>query len=253
MIFNNSIIDNAFIFPNFDFESISYSDYQNSTIDLKSEFDFDIFRPFLQNPKPEFIIEPRNTKRGRPSKVNKKKREHSSSSTDNIISKIQTHYLTFIVSFLNDSVKEFYQYQKYKFSNFIHEEKSKVSFDYLESMKNSTIRDLITKMHISTKYKCCKDNNINILKQLEQIPFFESLFKIKYLDLFPKYYNNKQPLRELLIEDARIPFSHKTKSFSELLRKKYNLKLKGNLIGAAENFYLNDNTISNSGSTDEDI
>ena len=58
-------------------------------------------------------------------------------------------------------------------------------------MKNSTIGDLLFKMTISPKFKCCKDNNINNLKQLEQISFFQSLFNIKYLDLFAKYYNNK--------------------------------------------------------------
>ena len=163
MIFNNTIIDSSFTFDNYDDsnETISYYDYQNKSIDLKSEFDIDIIRLLLQNPRPEFISELRKTKRGRPNKLNKRKKEHSSSSTDNVIRKIQTHYLTFITSFANDSIKGFFEEQKYKFANFTYKEKSKVSFDYLDEMKNSTIGDLLFKMTISSKFKCCKDNNIN--------------------------------------------------------------------------------------------
>ena len=243
MIFNNTIIENSLIFDNLDDieGAISYKDYQANTVDLRSEFNIDIIRILLQNQRPEFISELRKTKRGRPNKLNKRKKEHSSSSTDNVIRKIQTHYLTFITSFANDSIKGFFEEQKYKFANFTYKEKSKVSFDYLDEMKNSTIGDLLFRMTISPKFKCCKDNNINNLKQLEQIPFFQSLFNIKYLDLFSKYYNANQPLKELLINGVKISFSSKTRSFSELLQRKENKKLKGVLIDVAENFYLKDN------------
>ena len=120
-------------------------------------------------------------------------------------------------------------------------------------MKNSTIGDLLIKMNISPKFKCSKENNIYMMKQLEQEPFFANLFKIKYLDLFSKYYNNAQPLKEILIEDKKIIISPKTKSFSGLLEKKINLKLKALLIDVAENFYLNDTTLSNSNDIDTDI
>ena len=151
MIFNNTIKDNSFIFYNYDdsSRSISYDDYQTNTVDLRNEFNIDIIRVLVQKPKPEFISEKRNTKRGRPNKLNKRKKEHSSSSTDNLIRKIQTHYLNFVISFINDSIKRFFQYQKYKFANFTYKEKSKVSFDYLEKMKNSTIGDILFKMTIS--------------------------------------------------------------------------------------------------------
>ena len=254
MIFNNTLIENSLIFDNLDDieGAISYKDYQANTVDLRSEFNIDIIRILLQNQRPEFISELRKTKRGRPNKLNKRKTEHSSASTDNIIFKIQTHFLNFIISFINDSVKGFFKYQKYKFANFSHKEKSKVSFDYLDEMKNSTIGDLLFKMTISPKFKCGKDNNINNLKQLEQIPFFQSLFNIKYLDLFAKYYNANQPLKELLINGVKISFSSKTRSFSELLQRKNNKKLNEFLIDITENFYLNDN-INSINDTDTEI
>ena len=255
MILNNSILDNSNIWPSYD-DSIgdfSYSDFQNSSADLRNELFIDIFRPLSQRSSPEFITEQRNKKRGRPNKANKRRREHSSSSTDNMIIKIQTHFLTFVVCFVNDIIKGFYNCQKYKFAKFDHKQKSKVSFDYIDWMKNSTIGDLLGKMDISTKFKCSKDNNINIMNKLEQVPFFSNIFKIKYLDLFSKYYNNKQPLKELLIEDKKITLTPKTKTFSELLQKKHNLKLKKLLVDIAENFYLNDNTLCNRNDIDTDI
>ena len=252
MIFNNSIIDNSFTFPLGDensFDSDIY--YPKTTPYLTTEFNIDIIKPLLENPRPKFKTELKNKKRGRHGTYNNKKREHSASSIDNIISKIQTHFLNFVICFVNDSIKGFFKYQKYKFIKFNYKEKSKVSFKYIDSMKNSTIGDLLNKMKISSKFKCSKDKNINNLKKLSQITFFRNLFKMKYLELFSKYYNNKQPLRELLIEDVIISFSLKTKTFSELLQKYKNSE--DEIIHVAEKFYLNDYNTINSAKVDEEV
>ena len=50
----------------------------------------------------------------------------------------------------------------------------------------------------------------------------------------------------------KISFSSKTNSFSELLQRKENKKLKEFLIDIAENFYLNDN-INSINDTDTEI
>lgn len=55
---------------------------------------------------------------------------------------------------------------------------------------------------------------------MEETPIFKSLFDIKYLELFSKYYNNKQPLKEVIINDQAISLSPKTESFYHLLEKK---------------------------------
>ena len=123
--------------------------------------------------------------------------------------------------------------------NLAYKEKSKVTFDYLYEIKNSTIGEILSSMRISPKYKIFnKDTNINNLKELEGIPFFENIFKMKYLDLFVKYFNNKNQLKELLIGDAIITLSPKTKTFYDLLQK--NSFMKKDLIDVAENFYIND-------------
>ena len=239
--FNNSLYD-SFNSSNSDEISINNSDinYQNNLPIFENEFDSNIIKNLLQNSRPRFKSESKKTKRGRPNITNKRKRAHLSTDVDNIISKIQVHFLNFMISFINDSINGFFKYQKFKFLNFSHKEKSKVTVDYLNEMKNSTIGELLLKMNISSKYKRCKDININRnnLKQLEQNPFFESLFKIKYLDLFSKYHNNKQPPKELFINDKKIILSNNTKTFSELLEK--NKELKNDIIEVAEKFYIND-------------
>ena len=241
MTFNFPLND-PFTFPNTDI-LINDADinYKNTTFILQSEFNSDIINIFLQNSKPKFKSELSKKKRGRPTITNKGKIVHSSSCIDNIISKIQIHFLNFLISFINDSIKGFYGYQKFEFLNFSHKEKSKVSFDYLNEIKNSTIGELLLKINISSKYKRNKGININKnnFEQLEQNPFFKSVFNIKFLALFSKYFNNRLPLNEILIEDKKISLSPNTKSFSELLEK--NMESKNDIIDIAEKFYINDN------------
>ena len=255
-MFNNSLNDNYFIDSDFDelFESNPDINFQTSVPHFKNEFDTEIINALLQNPRPEFIIESHKKNRGRHISFNKRKRrrEHTRLSTYNIITKIQTHFFTFIISFVNDSVKEICENQQIEFLNFAHNEKRKVNFNYLNEIKNSTIEELIKNMNISSKYTSKDINtNKNNLKVLEETPFFKSLFDIKYLELFSKYYNNKQPLKEVLINDQVISLSQKTESFYHLLEK--NKLSKSSLIEVAEKFYLNDININKSDDSETGI
>ena len=54
--------------------------------------------------RPTFITEPAKKKRGKKRYKESKKAEHTAFAPENIITKIQVHYLNFIVSFLNDCV-----------------------------------------------------------------------------------------------------------------------------------------------------
>ena len=56
-----------------------------------------------------FKIESAKKKRGPKKKKETKKAEHNAWAKENIISKIQRHYLNFIVSFLNDSILSEYK------------------------------------------------------------------------------------------------------------------------------------------------
>ena len=149
-------------------------------------------------------------------------------------------------------MKEICENQQIEFLNFAHNEKRKVNFNYLNEIKNSTIEELIKNMNIFSKYTIKDINtNKNNLKVLEETPFFKSLFDIKYLELFSNYYNNKQPLKEVLINDQVISLSQKIESFYHLLEK--NKLSKSSLIEVAEKFYLNDININKSDDSETGI
>ena len=68
---------------------------------------------------------------------------------------------------------------------------------------------------------------------------FKKIFSIKYLELFHHYYNDEQPLNELMIFGKEIILSSKTKSFYYLLDKNKNLR--EDIVNYAKMAYFNDN------------
>ena len=103
-----------------------------------------------------FKIELLHKKRGRKSTEKIKKKIPNSLRYDNIASKIQTHFLSFLISFLNDCVASFSFDQKIFFLKFRYKEKSKSSSKYFKKLKNSSIEELIESMNISDKIKNLK-------------------------------------------------------------------------------------------------
>jgi hypothetical protein len=89
-----------------------------------------------------FTTETVKKKRGIKRNKDSKKAEHSIYSNDNITSKIQIHFLNFIISFLNDCLLSFGT-KELSFKNIDYKVKSKVSRKHLEEMKNSTILDIL--------------------------------------------------------------------------------------------------------------
>ena len=166
-------------------------------------------------------------------------KEHSARSRDNIISKIQSHFMNFVVSLLNDCILKFFKKKKFNFKKFNYKEKANSSHDHFENLKNYNINQLIESMKISNKYKkCSKDINIKHLMKLRNHPWFSSFLKMKYLDLFNIYYNDQQPFNEILLFGETIKLSKKTKPFYLLLIM--NNKLKEEIIEVVEDEYIND-------------
>ena len=172
------------------------------------------------------IVGPIIKKKRGPIKIKEsKKAVHNDWSNDNITSKIQIHYLNFIISFLKDCVFSFFGKKKFIFKNIDYKEKSKVTKAHLEKMKHSTILDILKNIDISNKYKHY-DKNINRvnMQALIKYSWFRKILEMKYLELFLYYYNDEQPLKELILFDEKVISSEKTKSFYDLLQKKEQLK-----------------------------
>ena len=196
---------------------------------------------------PYFIIsrqkeqsEQEKKRRGKQVKLNakrSKKEMHSSISEDNILTKIQTHFLNFIIFFLNDCVYNYYKNRKIKFIKFAHEIKAKVSSKYLNKMKNSTIYDLLTEIEISSKFtRHNKNNNEKNAKILNEIPWFKKIFELKFLDLFQYYHNENKKLNKIFLFEREITLTNDTKSYYFLLEK--NMTIKKEIIEITKYNYL---------------
>ena len=259
MNFRNSLSSTINYFNNLRIDDIRYDIFDLSSTDdniikkpslsdiIEEENYFPIIKIGNNIIKPEekikrikFKVEFCKKKRGRKTTKEIKKPVHTALTPDNIHTKIQTHFLNFIISFINDCVRSFSFEEKIHFLNFNHYKKAKVSKEYFQEMKNYSIKELLLKMDISVKYKKY-DKRINIvnlekLTKNDKDDWFQKIFSIKYLELFSLYYNNAQPLNELSFSGKKIFFSKKTKPFYYLLQK--NKELKEHIINYSKIFYF---------------
>ena len=168
------------------------------------------------------LIVPEKRPRGRQVKSGTKcsiKRRHLSTSEDNILSKIQVHFLKFLIYFLNDCLPDYYKKNDICFKKFAHKVISKVSSVHLNKIKNSTIYEILKETPISKKYKSKKNTNIELAEELYQIDWFKRLFGLKFMELFFFYYNEIKQLKKIFLFDREIILSNDTKSYYFLLDK----------------------------------
>ena len=126
-------------------------------------------KPFLKfvikeekSTKIRFELIQKKRKRGRPKAVyindlKKYNKIHGKNQTDNLLRKIQVHYFSFIVSFLNNILRTL-KYKR-KFLKLNYEYKSNINKNFIDSLKEKTIGQIICNK-ISNKYK---EENSNIL------------------------------------------------------------------------------------------
>ena len=170
------------------------------------------------------------------SKLNKK-RKHESSSRDNMKTKIQVHFFSFIINISNDALlTEFNKKKRYNFKRIDYKIKQKANQELFEKLKNSCIKNVI-KMNISPKFKkYSEDYNKKMLNKVYNIStWLDKFFDMNYLRLFNYYYNNHKPLNKILFEGKEIRLSEKTKCFYDLLEK--NPKDKIDLINTIKSEY----------------
>ena len=159
-----------------------------------------------------------NKKRGRKSSK-KGKREHSAFDQDNIIRKIQVHYISFIIDFTNDVIQNvLIDNKELIFKSINYEFKKTVNHSYLEKLNFLAIGDIL-KLKISPKIKKYKENINELIynKLYNMNNFFKTFFETSYLELFNKYYYQEE--REVNVNGYKIKLSEKTKLFTDLLTK----------------------------------
>ena len=207
------------------------------------------------NKKDLFKTEQLKRKRGR--KINKesKKATHSALFKDNIKRKIQVHFLTFLVSLINDIISTF-PFKEISLKDLAHNMKQKISKVYFEKLKKSSIKELIENINISSKFKNYEENiNKEVIKKLIEYDFdyFSKLFEKDYLFFFRLYYNDEKPLNKLSLFGKTIEFSKKTESFYILIKNQEDKELKKAIIEGAKRYFIADiNNIESDGEKGDD-
>ena len=150
------------------------------------------------------------------------------------------HFLNFVISFLNDIIFDYFKNKNIQLAKFAHKIKSKVSSVHFTKMKNSTIYNMLEEFEISPKYKTDKNINKKIVKYLNQIPLFNKLFWMKFLDLFHRYYlNETKELKKVFVFDREITLLNGTESYYFLLKK--NKSIKNEIIEITQKNYCFNN------------
>jgi hypothetical protein len=183
-----------------------------------------------------FKIE-KNKKRGRKSR--KKKKFHLKSDFDNVLTKIQIHFLNFLINISNDVLKATLTKNNLHFKHINYNFKKKITYEHIKHLKTVPIKELLEK-DISSKYrKYSKDFNSKILQQvIPSSKWLEEFFNMKYLSLFRIYYNNCKPLRQINFNGKNINLSLNTKSFFNLLKKNRIKLMRAKIISTAQDAYF---------------
>lgn len=160
-------------------------------------------------------------------KINAIKKVHDKFYNDNIRRKIKSLYHKYIISLLNNLIKQKLKRIKKKFVKMNIIITKDVSIEYNRNLLNKSIKDII--VDVSKKYSN-KDINKNVIKFIEAQKNNEEIIKIlnmTYEDLFTNYYlkSNKNDISNNSFE------AHK-----EILLKKYGEKYLSLFIQNTENF-----------------
>lgn len=218
--------------------------------------DRNIKHELKKNKKNLFLTEKNKQKRppGRKGKeFLHRKRKHGKEDLDNILSKIQIHYINFIRNLSNDAIKtvpELNPKEDIEFKDIDYRFKRCINFSNFEKLKNLPIKDILCKP-ISPKFtkfkkKCEQYNLFTYNKVIKKSEWLKKCFEIKYNTLFERYYNNSEQLNNINLEGKIITLSNKTKSFYDLINSQKNEDLKQKIIDVTELAYLNKKRNSNS-------
>ena len=172
---------------------------------------------YLENSNSKEEKMPKHIKKTK--KANKKK-THTASDDDNILRKIQVHYISFIISLSNDIVSSLVNDKNVpRFEYIDYKQKKIVNHEFVESLKKKKIEEVV-KFKISPKIKKNEFINGNIYKSvLERCPIIQKFFERTYLSLFEEYYKTKDNIFMFNEKVVLLSDETKKKTFGKLIEK----------------------------------
>ena len=147
-----------------------------------------------------------------------KEKFHDKNKVDNLIRKIQVHYMSFILSFLNEIIKHLKIVKQ--FLKIDYNIKKDVHKKNLNELKEKTIGEIISS-EISPKYKNNEKNyNKIIVDDLSKNEVLRSILSQNYMSFFKEVYyksNNKINLKRYGA-DEEIILSNKVETYKDFLK-----------------------------------
>ena len=138
------------------------------------------------------------------------KKRHGKKAFDNVTTKIQVNFISFLISFANDVIKEVSNNDKTLFfKNIDYKEKSNVKSSNLVNCKKLKVDDILEKS-ISRKFRSTNENHNKVV--YEKIinlssEVCEEYFNMRIVPIFQKYYNNCKPCNKVMIYGKSIYLS----------------------------------------------
>lgn len=182
-----------------------------------------------------------NKKRGRIVKKNLPEKEHGKYDFDNVLTKIQVHFINFLINLANDAINTQFNskyYITHKFKQINYKEKKNIRHNYIMDCFKKPIKDII-QLDITTKYKNFDSKyNKELYAQLTaQSEWLKDFLDLKFIDVFSDYYYNLgKELKSFNFKDKKVNISKSTKSFKYLLEKEVNLVQE--IISIVKDVYL---------------
>ena len=151
----------------------------------------------INNDKENFINNNSNKKekkRGRDKKILNSKRIHDKFSKDNILRKLQTHYLAFLTNFANLLIKQIlFEDKDMQFYSLKHKFFKNINKNRINLLKKQSLSDILK----CTKIPQCKSakNNTDVYNKItSKSIIIKNIIDKPYLEYFQIYYNSKKKI-----------------------------------------------------------
>lgn len=186
---------------------------------------------FSDTKEHSFINQSNNTGNKRPNPDNPEEDNNENSETkkkkrrkfekDNVLMKIQCHYMTFIIKFINNILEYFNYDPKERFKDIKYSYKKNIKKSNFISLKGKKLYEIITN-EVSKKIK--EPNllfNLNLYEKLKNDEIIRSILNENYLNLFKNVYHKSDrnvDLRPYGI-DVIIPLSETIEMYNDIEQK----------------------------------
>lgn len=200
-------------------EKISFPRVAHNYLPTNKEKKFEIKKAASLKKDSFMAIKKKRGKKKTNSDLNDK--PHDKYSPDNLLRKIQVHYLGFVIAFLNE-ILSFLKYNK-KFLKLGYDYKKNITKKNLEYLKDKKIIDVVCNQ-ISKKYKKVEYSNTIICENIKDDKILNKILSENYLTFFEKIYYKSNKIVNLKDYglDQNIALSREVKMFDDLLNGKDN-------------------------------